>query len=493
MLSTRSLLRLLILTFLITVCAFSANNADRFFRAGKARILILSGRNNHDWRTTTPFLRRILEATGRFDTRVDEEPAGITTDALEPYQAIVVDYDGPRWGSTAEQAVEGFVRGGKGLVVVHGASYAFGDMELLGDNHVPMGFHEPPWAEWERMIGAAWRMQPKSGHAPRHVFIVKWQDRSHPICAGMPATFVGNDEIYHQLRLQPNIHVLATAYDDPKPGGTGRDEPVLWTVNYGTGRVFYTALGHDVAAMMETGFMASFARGTEWAATGGVTLPAAVTLDPASPHPVRTMVVTGGHDHVTSFYSLFTGGDLRVTVNPHPAAYVRDLRPDYDVLVLYDMIQQLDDVQRKNLRDFVEAGKGVVALHNSIADFNDWTWWWHDVVGGRYLLKPDAGMPASTYKHDVEQAISVVADHPVTHGLPPFHLADETYHGMWISPDVEVLLRSDAPTSDGPVAWISPYRKSRVVFIELGHDRQACNYPPYRQLVHNAIVWAAGR
>jgi type 1 glutamine amidotransferase len=73
------------------------------------------------------------------------------------------------------------------------------------------------------------------------------------------------------------------------------------------------------------------------------------------------------------------------------------------------------------------------------------------------------------------------------------HLWDETYHGMWISPDVKVLLRSDAATSDGPVAWISPYQKSRVVYIQLGHGETAHLYPNYRVLVQNAIRWTAGR
>ena len=474
--------------------ALGESTIDRFFHTGAVRVLILSGRNNHDWRTTTPFLRRVLMATGRFDTRVDEEPAGLTPEALAAYDAVVVDYNGPRWGATAENALENFVKSGKGLVIVHGASYAFGEMELLGDNHVATGIHEAPWPAWERMVGAAWQMNPKSGHAPRHIFTVQWKDREHPIAAGLAATFTGDDEIYHQLRLESNIHVLATAYDDAAIGGTGHDEPVLWTVAYGSGRVFHTTLGHDVAAMMEPGFMASFARGTEWAATGAVTIAGAVRLDAQAEHPIRALLVTGGHDHEASFYSVFRDyGDIRVNIDPHPAAFRHDIRGEYDVVVLYDMVQEVGEEQRKNLKDYVEGGGGLVVLHHALADFNDWAWWWHDVVGGRYLLKADAGMPASTYQHDVEQRVTVVTDHPITHGLPPMHLVDEAYHGVWVSPDSKVLLHSDTALSDGPVAWIGPFQKARVVYIELGHDHQAHDYPPFRQLVHNAIAWAGSR
>lgn len=48
---------------------------------------------------------------------------------------------------------------------------------------------------------------------------------------------------------------------------------MLWTVNYGNGRVFATVLGHDVEAMSSTVFQVTLARGTEWAATEHVTLP----------------------------------------------------------------------------------------------------------------------------------------------------------------------------------------------------------------------------
>ena len=96
-----------------------------FFQPGKIRVLILSGRNNHDWRTTTPFLRKTLVESGRFDVRVEEEPMGITEATLAAYDVLVLDYDGPRWGEATEKAVENFVKSGKGLVAIHAASYAF--------------------------------------------------------------------------------------------------------------------------------------------------------------------------------------------------------------------------------------------------------------------------------------------------------------------------------------------------------------------------------
>jgi len=205
--------------------------------------------------------------------------------------------------------------------------------------------------------------------------------------------------------------------------------------------------------------------------------------------------VTGGHEYPTTFYTVFEGADdLRWdhAVSNHEA-FRDDIRNKYDVLVLYDLSNEISDSEKTHLRDFVESGKGIVVLHHAIADYQNWEWWYKEVVGGKYLLKPEGRMPASTYLHGQEQCVKVVAKHPITARLGTMHLWDETYKGMWISPEVKVLLRTDNPTSDGPVAWISPYPKSRVVYIELGHGESAHLYPAYRTLVQDAIRWSAGK
>lgn len=90
---------------------------------------------------------------------------------------------------------------------------------------------------------------------------------------GLPKVWMhAGDELYATLRGPgENMTILATAYSDPANQGTGHDEPVLMTIRYGKGRVFHTTMGHDIAALACVGFITTFQRGAEWAATGKVT------------------------------------------------------------------------------------------------------------------------------------------------------------------------------------------------------------------------------
>lgn len=448
------------------------------------RALIFSGRNNHEWRETTPFLRQSLLDSGRFDVRVVEEPAGATADTLAGYDVLVLDYNGPRWGAATEEAVERFVRSGKGLVAVHAASYAFGGLEVLGDAHKRTGIVEPPWPEYAKMTGARWTTTPKTGHGPRRVFTVKFSDREHPITRGLGESFPISDELYRNFAFEPGIHVLATAYDDPKFQGTGKDEPIMWTVRYGEGRVFHTALGHDLSAMREPGFVRTFVRGAQWAATGQVNEP---VRQPPKP---RLLVVTGGHSYDTSFYTLFGCCEWTHAVTLD-AAFRKDVRDGFDALLLYNMEQKISDGARSNLRAFVESGKGVVVLHHAVANFNAWEWWYRDVMGGKYRLKPEGAAPGSTYKHDIDLVVKPAAKHPMLAGVSEFLIRDEGYKGMWISPEVNVLLTVEHPDADRPVAWVSPYKSGRVAVILLGHDHHSHVHPAFRRLVRNAVMWSA--
>lgn len=211
----------------------------------------------------------------------------------------------------------------------------------------------------------------------------------------------------------------------------------------------------------------------------------------AAAEPLRIQLVTGGHDHELSFYRVFDSLEsiARINVNGHPSAFRSDLRSRFDVLVLYDMADVDEEARRVRLREFVEAGKGVVVLHHAICSNQKWTWWHEEVVGGTYFIDPQPGHPKSTYQHDLDIAVErAVREHPVIEGVYEFQIHDELYKGQWISPKVKVLMRTKHPQGDGPLVWIGPHEKSRVVHIQLGHGPEAHADPNFRRLVRNAIM-----
>ncbi len=239
------------------------------------RLLILTGESDypyHDWRSTTPVLRRMLEKTGRFDVRVEEETRGITSATLAAYHVLLLNYNGPRWGAVTESAIEEFLRAGKGMVALHSVSYGrFFGMEFNSGRWASS--NDPGWAAYPDMIGSSWKPE-NIGHASRGLYTARWIDREHPISHGLPESFIADDELYHKMDLRPGVRVLLTAFSDAKTGGTGKDEPVLWIVRLGRGRVVHTTMGHDTTSMSLPGFVTAFCRSAEWAATGEVTLPA---------------------------------------------------------------------------------------------------------------------------------------------------------------------------------------------------------------------------
>ena len=207
---------------------------------------------------------------------------------------------------------------------------------------------------------------------------------------------------------------------------------------------------------------------------------------------IRALLITGGHDHEAAFYSLFD--DIRrVPVDTAANAFKKDLRGKYDVLIMYDFTRDLGEPGRKNLRDFVEAGGGVVVLHHALLNYQTWTWWSEEVVGGRYRLRREGGDPSSSVTNDQQIDATPAAAHPVLDGIAPFRIQDETYKNLYMSPKVRPLLTTDNPTSDVNLAWIGPCETARVVAIQLGHGRSAFAHPSYRTLVHNAVRWAAGK
>lgn len=224
----------------------------------------------------------------------------------------------------------------------------------------------------------------------------------------------------------------------------------------------------------------------------------------ASTPKIRVLVVTGGHPFQhDEFFEVFKSfPDVEYVEAIHPEngnVFERVKKAEgpteaarYDVIVLYDMWQKLSDEGKKSFVTLLKRGKGLVAMHHCIGSYQDWPEY-ERIIGGKYYLQPSAGRPASTYKHDVDMHVKIAnPTHPIVAGMKEFDIHDEAYGKFTTADDIQPLLTTDHPDSGNCIAWTRTYGNARVCYVELGHDAKAYENPAYRQIVGQAIRWAAG-
>ena len=315
----------------------------------KIKVLIVDGRNNHDWQTTTDALRAILDSTGRFDVSVSTAPelkmprnprdpksddteiqknfdqyseafkelTQATRDSFPKiwkswkpnfaeHEVVLLNYNGDEWTEETKIAFVDYVKNGGGVVAVHAANNAFRNWDEFNDI-IGMGWRPAPYGKaikidpesgklfWDKEAG-------NSGHGSKHAFQITVRERDHPIMQGLPEKWMhGRDELYHDMRgPAKNLTVLSSAFSDPKQRGTGKHEPITWEVAYGKGRVVVTSMGHfwrgdtTWGGLHCVGFQTVIARSCEYVATGKVTqekptaFPSAKEAVALSPSAIRS-------------------------------------------------------------------------------------------------------------------------------------------------------------------------------------------------------------
>lgn len=413
---------LLLTAFLYVISSSLAEPTPGSGTKSRSPILVIDGRNNHDWEVTTDALVATLEATGRFVVTVETAPelpvhraprkprtevaaelkryeqararhSAVTSAAraefsgrwenwkpeFAKYGAVLLNYNGPTWPQAMRESFVDYVRGGGGVVLVHAANNAFGNWEEF-NQMIGMGWRK-------KMFGKALKIDPESGdtfwdktagdsgHGSKHPFQVTVRAADHPIMKSLPRVWMhAKDELYHDMRgLAQNVKILSSAFSDPKQRGTGKHEPITWEVGFGEGRVIVTTMGHfwtgqsDWDALYCVGFQTVLARSCEYAATGKVTLgwtaqfPAADAVSVIAPHRTNFPRTTRGSIDSREFGNAFEREWLAKEKSPYlPISPGAQKEHTFEVADGYeiDLVAAEPDVQEPVLT--VWDGNGVM-------------------------------------------------------------------------------------------------------------------------------------
>jgi type 1 glutamine amidotransferase len=213
----------------------------------KIKVLVVTG--GHGFQAQ-PFFQMFDENAQIVYTAATQTAAAeaYDRDDLFSYDVVVL-YDSPSEITDAQKArFRGLFQRGIGLVVLH---------------HALLSYQK--WPEYERVAGAKYLLDdekvgekvvtPESTYQPSVDIPVKIAAPDHPITLGLHG-FTLHDELYHRLRLRPDIKPLLSA----------GNEPLAWTRTQGKSRVVATVLGHGRGSFEDPSFREILARSIRWAA-----------------------------------------------------------------------------------------------------------------------------------------------------------------------------------------------------------------------------------
>ncbi|MCU1684032.1 MAG: hypothetical protein JWQ81_4771 [Amycolatopsis sp.] len=173
-------------------------------------------------------------------------------DDLTSYDLIALNWNNALLSDGLSAAQEagllGAVEAGTGIAAWHGAAAAF---------RTSIKYH------W--LLGGSFLEHP-AGEGVKYPYEVSIVDHDHEITAAVGDFRVASEQYY--MSVDPNNHVLAetTFTGEHVPWIEGKRMPQAWTRTWGQGRVFYSAVGHDLDDLQNPDVTRLCTQGFAWAA-----------------------------------------------------------------------------------------------------------------------------------------------------------------------------------------------------------------------------------
>lgn len=243
---------ILVLFSFVIICGCVSRKKE-----GMIKVIILSGKNNHEWQKTTPLLVKIYEDSRLFTIDITNMPDTLTYNELIKYDVVVSNWN--TWPDNEirmtkewENDFLRYVKGGGGVVSIHaGASSFYG------------------WNEYHQIGIGRWGKE--TGHGKQTKGKVYGFDKTHPITKGLRDFYI-TDEVWKKTDIHPNAKPLAFVSATDEKDGHLIKESAAFVNHFGKGRCFFTTLGHNERALLNTGLQTMLLRSAQWTAQKEVTI-----------------------------------------------------------------------------------------------------------------------------------------------------------------------------------------------------------------------------
>lgn len=221
------------------------------------KVLIISGRNNHEWTKTTPVLMRMFKDSELFLPQITEIPDTLNYDDLKRFDLIVSNWNtwpdnDLRWSDKWESDFSMYVKKGGGTLFLHaGASSFYG------------------WDAYHRIGIGRWGKDTK--HGMPTIGRIYGFDQTHPVTKGMQDFYI-MDELWENTDIHQEATVIGSLSGTDVSDAHSIDEPAIFINQTGKGRSFYTILGHDERALLNSALQSLLLRAAQWCANREVTI-----------------------------------------------------------------------------------------------------------------------------------------------------------------------------------------------------------------------------
>jgi type 1 glutamine amidotransferase len=243
-------------TLVLFICTLTCGCANKK-NDDLINILILSGRNNHEWQKTTPLLSRIYTESHLFSVTITELPDTLTYREFKKYDVLVSNWNtwpdnNLRLSQKWENDFLRYVKEGGGAVFIHaGASSFYG------------------WNEYHQIGIGRWGKETKHGAQTKGK--ISGFDNNQPITKGFGDFYI-TDEIWEKTDIYPGAKAIANVTATDEKDSHQINENAVFVSQTGKGRSFYTTLGHNERALLNSGLQTLLLRATQWVSQRKVTI-----------------------------------------------------------------------------------------------------------------------------------------------------------------------------------------------------------------------------